>query len=152
MTPQQEQSTRLGFLSVAPFVFGAGLLWLSPVLIPPGLAVNIGELVLVYGAVVAVFLAGMEAVAGLRAPGRLAQPLIAALIAWFIIAPLGAFAPPALRYLLLLALFVLLNVRDLKDAAAGDFPSWYGPLRTRLTFWTMASLTLIMLRLMMWDL
>ncbi len=153
MTPQEEM-TRLGFFGLAPFVFGAAILWLSPFLIPQWAALNAHTLILAYGGIIAAYMAGAGAGAGLKSLA--AQPLlpgmIAALIAWFAIWPSGLlyFSVPAVwRYLLLILVLLWLLLRDLR--AAADFPSWYGPLRIRLTMWASLSLALIAARLASWG-
>lgn len=150
---QRDELTRLGLYGLAPFVFGAAIMWISPLIVPEWIALNIQSLVLAYGGVTAAFLAGAGAGAGLRslhqpAPAPVA---IAVLACWFVIWPAGFLtwsAPLVWRYLALIAVFVWLLLRDLK--AAENFPSWYAPLRIRLTFWTCVSLVLIMARLISW--
>lgn len=150
---QQEEMTQLGILGLSPFVFGAAAMWIAPFVIPQWVALNIHTLVLAYGGIIAAYMAGVGAGAGLnvvRAEPLLAG-MIAALAAWFAIWPGGFLTfsvPAAWRYLILIAVFVWLLLRDLR--AAGSFPSWYGPLRIRLTFWTCISLVLIMARLISW--
>lgn len=151
---KQDEMTRLGLFSVAPFVVGAAVMWTSPLILPQWAALNIHTLVLSYGGIVAAYLAGVGAGAAFksRAPVSALPGAIAALAAWFAIWPGGFlyFSVPAVqRYLILIAVFVWLLLRDLR--AAGDFPSWYGALRTRLTFWTCVSLFLIMARLLSWH-
>lgn len=153
MTPQKEEMTRLGLLGLAPFVFGAAVMWTSPLIAPQWAALNIHTLVLSYGGIIAAFLAGAGAGAGLksRSAASLTGAMIAALAAWFAIWPGGflVFSVPAVqRYMILIAVFVWILLRDLRRA--GDFPSWYGALRTRLTFWACISLILIMARLISW--
>lgn len=155
MAHQQDDLTRLGFLGLAPFVFGAAFVWAGPLFLPQWIALNIHTLVLAYGGIIAAYMAGMGAGAGLKsqAPQPLLPGMIAALVAWFAIWPAGFlyFSVPAVwRYLILIVVFVWLLLRDLRAVAAGDFPSWYGALRTRLTFWTSISLVLIMARLISW--
>lgn len=150
---RQDEMTRLGFYGVAPFVFSAALMWLSSLVIPQWIALNIHTLILAYGGIIAAYLAGAGAGAGLRghAPAPLLPGMIAALAAWFAIWPSGFLTfsvPAAWRYLILIVVFVWLAMRDLRSAH--DFPSWYGPLRVRLTFWTCVSLVLIMARLLVW--
>lgn len=155
MTPHQEELTRLGYYAVAPFIFSAALMWMSPVIIPQWVALNVHTLILAYGGIVAALLAGAGIGAALRSPFSepLLPALLAALIAWFAIWPSGFLTisvAAVWRYLLLIFLLVFLLNRDLAAAARGDFPAWYGPLRTRLTFWMVVSLILIMARLISW--
>lgn len=153
MTPQQEEMTRFGMLALAPFIFGAAMMWMAPLIIPQWVALNVHTLVLAYGGIIAAYIAGVGAGAGLksRAPISLLPGMIATLFAWFAIWPSGflTYSLPAVqRYMILIAVFVWILLRDLR--AAGDFPSWYGALRTRLTFWASISLILIMARLISW--
>lgn len=153
MTHQQEEMTRLGLFGLAPFIFGAAVMWTSPLILPQWIALNIHTLVLSYGGIIAAYLAGAGAGAGLKshAPASLLPGMIATLAAWFAIWPAGllTFSVPAVqRYMILIAVFVWILMRDLR--ATSDFPSWYGALRTRLTFWACISLILIMARLISW--
>ncbi|MEK7266788.1 MAG: DUF3429 family protein [Pseudomonadota bacterium] len=146
--------TRLGFFGLAPFVFGAAVMWTSPLIVPQWAALNIHTLVLSYGGIVAAYMAGAGAGAGLKShsPASLQGGVIATLAAWFAIWPGGflTFSVPSVqRYLILIAVYVWILLRDLR--AGGDFPSWYGALRTRLTFWACISLILIMARLLSWH-
>lgn len=151
---KQEEMTRLGLFGLAPFVFGAAVMWTSPLIVPQWAALNIHTLVLSYGGIVAAYLAGAGAGAALKshAPAPMLPGAVAALAAWFAIWPGGFlyFSVPAVqRYLILIAVFVWLMLRDLR--ATSDLPSWYGALRLRLTFWTCISLILIMARLLSWH-
>ncbi len=154
MTRQQEEMTRLGLLGLAPFAFGAAAMWTSPLIVPQWAALNIHTLVLSYGGIIAAYLAGAGAGAGLRshAPASVLPGMIATLAAWFAIWPAGFLTisvPSVQRYLILITVFVWILMRDLR--AASDFPSWYGALRARLTFWACISLILIMARLLSWG-
>ena len=154
MSRQSEELTSLGLLSLTPFVFGAAILWLSPVIVPLWIALNVHTLVLTYGGIVAAYLAGVGAGAALKSPApQSALPgMIAALAAWFAILHGGVLtlsAPAVWRYAILITVFIWLLMRDLR--AAGDFPSWYGALRTRLTFWAAITLTMMMARLLSWG-
>lgn len=157
MMRDQEEMTRLGFYGLTPFVAGAVAMWISPFALPQWVALNIHSLVLAYAGIVAAFLAGVGAGGSLKGGhGRLEAPLprmIAVLIAWFAIWPGGflTFSVPAVwRYVIIIAVFAWLSMRDLATAAGGGFPSWYGALRIRLTFWACVSLVLIMARLITW--
>lgn len=154
MATEQEEMTRLGLFGLAPFVFGAAVMWTSPLIVPQWAALNIHTLVLSYGGIIAAYLAGVGAGAGLKshAPASLLGSMLATLAAWFAIWPGGFLyfsVPSVQRYLILIAVFVWILLRDLRTA--GDFPSWYGALRTRLTFWACISLVLIMARLLSWH-
>lgn len=153
MTTPQEEMTRLGLFGLVPFVFGAAVMWTSPLIVPQWAALNIHTLVLSFGGIVAAYLAGIGAGSALRihSPASLVGGVTATLAAWFAIWPGGFlyFSVPAVqRYLILIAVFAWILLRDLRRA--GDFPSWYGALRTRLTFWACISLILIMARLLSW--
>lgn len=153
MMPQEDEMTKLGMLGLAPFVFGAAVMWISPLIIPQWAALNIHSLVLSYGGIIAAYLAGAGAGAGLknRSPVSILPGMLATLAAWFAIWPTGflTFSVPSVqRYLILIAVFIWILMRDLR---APDFPSWYGALRTRLTFWACISLIMIMARLLSWH-
>lgn len=153
---RRDEAIRLGFYAAAPFVFGAAALWLSPLVIPQWAALNLHTLILAYGGILAAYQAGIGAGAAFRpgAPGGAASGLVAALAAWFAIWPGGflIFSAPAVwRYLVLILVFVYLLRRDLDAAARGEFPSWYGALRIRLTLWTVVALALMMIRLATWS-
>lgn len=153
MTQHQEEMTRLGFLGLAPFAAGALIMWTSPLIVPQWIALNVHTLVLSYGGIVAAYLAGVGAGIALNShrSGSALPGAIAALCAWFATLHGGilTFSVGAVqRYLILIAVFVWILMRDLQ--AQGDAPSWYGALRTRLTFWACIFLILIMARLLSW--
>lgn len=157
MLRDQEEMTRLGFYGLSPFVFGAALMWISPFIIPQWVALNIHSLVLAYAGIIAAFLAGTGIGAALKSGHDSYEPflprMLAALVAWFAIWPGGflTFSVPAVwRYVIIVIVFVWLLMRDLETTAKGGFPSWYGALRIRLTFWACVSLVLIMSRLILW--
>lgn len=156
MAQDEEEMTRLGLWGLAPFAVAAVAAWLSPIIIPQWIALNLHSLALAYGGIIAAWLAGAGAGAGLRGggPGGPYLPgMIAALIAWFAIWPSGFLTltiPPVWRYLVLIVVFAWLLMRDLRAVEAGHFPAWYGPLRTRLTFWACVFLIIIMSRLITW--
>ena len=58
---QHDDLTRLGLYAVAPFVFGAGVMWLSLIIVPQWAALNVHTLILAYGGVIAAFFAGAAA-------------------------------------------------------------------------------------------
>ncbi|NWG92367.1 MAG: hypothetical protein HXY21_07635 [Parvularculaceae bacterium] len=145
---QQDDLTRLGLYAVAPFVFGAAILWLSPIIVPQWAALNVHTLILAYGGIIAAFFAGAAASGALHAgdAARAAPFLAAALIAWFAIWPSGFlyFSVPAVwRYLILILVFLWLSMR-------GSSHSAYGAVRQRMTFWIAISLVIIMARLIVW--
>ncbi|MCA8887408.1 MAG: DUF3429 domain-containing protein [Parvularculaceae bacterium] len=157
MRQNEELATRLGLYGLVPFFFGAVTVWASPLIVPQWVALNIHSLTLAYAGVIAAWVAGVGAGAALMSARptteNLAPGILAALVAWFAIWPGGflTFSMPVVwRYLLLIILFGYLLVRDLRAVSAGDLPSWYGPLRMRLTLWTCVSLALIMSRLILW--
>lgn len=146
--------TRLGFWGLAPFAAAAAGVWLSPTFVPAGLAYDLGEIALLYAAVIASYLAGAGA-GGLLARGSggegLAPGMIAALILWVNAWPQGALfisLPSAARYLIAIAIFIYLYLRDRNAVAAGLLPDWYGVLRIRLTFWACLMLGAILGRLL----
>lgn len=154
MDRRQDEMTRLGLLGLLPLWIPALLIWAAPLVVPLSLASLLVEIAFAYAAVIAGYLAGVGA-GGLigRREDRgepLAFGMAAALVAWFAIWPTGPFAPAWRAVLIILVLSYLL-LRDLRAAAAGDFPAWYGPLRIRLTFWAALALLLIMSRLLLWD-
>jgi hypothetical protein len=145
---QHDDLTRLGLYAVAPFVFGAAIMWLSPIIVPQWAALNVHTLILPYGGVIAAFFAGAAAASALQAgdPSRAAPYFAAALIAWFAIWPSGFlyFSVPAVwRYLILIFVFVWLSMR-------GTSYSGYGSVQQRMTFWIAISLMIIMARMIAW--
>ena len=157
MLRDQEEMTRLGFYGLAPFVAGAVAMWVSPFLLPQWAALNIHSLILAYAGIIAAFLAGAGAGSSLKGGHETYEAflprMVAVLIAWFAIWPGGflTFSVPAVwRYVIIIAVFAWLLMRDLATVASGGFPSWYGALRIRLTFWACVALVLIMARLITW--
>lgn len=153
MTPQQDEMTRLGLFGLTPFFFAAIVMWLSPLIIPSWAALNIHTLALSYAGIIAAYVAGVGAGVGFKshAPASIIPSVIATLAAWVAIWPGGflTFSIPAVqRYLILIAVYIWILLRDLRTV--DDFPSWYRSLRTRLTFWACISLVLIMARLLTW--
>ncbi len=146
----QRDLTQLGLYAVAPFVFGAAVMWLAPVVIPQWVALNVHTLVLAYGGIIAAFFAGVGGASALRS-GSSAQAtpyMAAALIAWFAIWPAGFLyfsLPAAWRYLILILVFAWLAMRASAPSSSG-----YGAIRVRMTFWICVSLALIMIRLIAW--
>lgn len=145
---QHDDLTRFGLYAAAPFVFGAALIWLSPVVVPHWAAINIHTLILAYGGIIAAFLAGAAAGGALNAgdAARAGPYMAIALAAWFSIWPSGflVFSVPApWRYLILALVFGWLAVRTGGHSA-------YGSIVARMAFWISLSLLLIMARLLLW--
>lgn len=145
---KQEEMTRLSLLGLAPLAIGAAVVWLP---FPGSFAFDLGWIALIYAGVSAGYRAGMGA--GSILAGKSNEPflpsLVAAAVAWFAIWPIGAFyihVHDIIRYLLLIGVFAYLLMRDLRAVATGQFPAWYGALRTRITFWTCISLALMGVR------
>ena len=157
---EYDRIARAGFYSVAPFVAAAVAVWLSPMILPQHLALDIQRAVLVYAALLSMIVAGIGACADLTsaAPAggrRTLGPLIAAFFAALLaILPNGVFfinIGGTWRYVIMLLVLIFLLTRDLDAVRAGQLPRWYGDLRARLTFWMVLSITLIVARLMIWG-
>ncbi|MEL6506200.1 MAG: DUF3429 domain-containing protein [Pseudomonadota bacterium] len=151
--------TRLGYLGLIPFGFGAGIAWLSPWLVAPGLALTIATGTLAYGGIIAAYMAGMGAggLLGQNRPGVMTylSGMIATLVAWLMIIPDGYFflsIAPVWRVVGLFAVFIYLYARDLQLAVAGTWPDWYARLRFRLTAWVVIALVALGARLLLWGL
>jgi len=150
--------TRLGYFGLVPFYFGAGVLWLSPWLVAPSLALIIQQGTLAYAGIIASYMAGMGA-GGLLTrdrPGIMTylSGMIAVLIAWLMIVPDGYFffsMSPVWRTLILAGVFIYLYARDLQMAVADDWPRWYSDLRFKLTAWVVIALIAIFARLLLWG-
>ena len=149
----REEMTQLGLYGLIPFAIGAAAAWLTPWLVPGSVAYDIGEVTLIYGAVVASYIAGVGAGAILTSPkgdtAGLMPPMIAALVAWITAFPPGAFfitLPVMVRYLIMIGVFAYFYLRDQRAVEAGELPNWYAPLRTRLTFWACLLLALVVVR------
>ncbi|MEL6379519.1 MAG: DUF3429 domain-containing protein [Pseudomonadota bacterium] len=151
--------TRLGYLGLIPFGFGAGIAWLSPWLVSPAIALTIAMGTIAYGGIIAAYMAGMGA-GGLltqNKPGIMTylSGMIATLIAWLMIIPDGYFflsIAPVWRVVGLIIVFAYLYARDLQLAVAGTWPDWYTRLRFRLTAWVFIALTALGARLLFWAL
>lgn len=155
---QEDELTRLGLYGLLPFAVSAAALWLSPYLLPQYIAIDFHQLALVYGGVVAAYLAGAGAGAMLALKPKTGESflpgLIAALVAVIAILPSGVFflsIGAAWRQAVILLLFVYLLMRDLSAVSAGLLPRWYGALRMRLTFWAGLFILLIISRLLLWG-
>ncbi len=155
---QKEQMTRLGLLSLTPFILAAVALWLSPWLLPQYIALDFHQLALIYGGAMVAYLAGAGAGVTLSPavkqyesflPGQLITLLAVAAII-----PSGVFffsLDAAWRHLIILALLIYLLMRDLQAASAGVLPRWYAQLRLRLTLWAGLAIALIIARLFVWG-
>ncbi|MEO0399312.1 MAG: DUF3429 family protein [Pseudomonadota bacterium] len=151
---QKDELTNLGLLGVAPFALGAVVAWLSPAILPWSIGAAANQITLVYGAVIASYMAGMGA-GGLVAAGNerrapLLPGMMAALLAWLAAWPGATFLSVGgfFRYSLIIVVLAYLLVRDLTAIRAGDFPNWYAPLRVRLTLWASAFLALAGFRML----
>jgi len=149
---QQKSLTNLGFTGVIPFIIGAVVMWLSPLIIPAWIALNIHTIVLAYGGIITAYMAGSGA--GVILGGKINEPLwpgmTAALLAWIAILPGGFLIftiPAAWRYGIIIFVLTYLLFRDLRAVERNQLPKWYGDLRVRLTLWASASLFLIAVRL-----
>ncbi|MEL7489030.1 MAG: hypothetical protein AAGJ87_17685, partial [Pseudomonadota bacterium] len=80
-------------------------------------------------------------------PGMIAT-LVAWLAAWTIM-PFHIHLGAAWRHLIILLVLIYLLLRDLRAVEAGALPSWYGPLRMRLTFWAGLAILAIAARLIL---
>ena len=155
---QHEDVVRLGFYGLTPFVASAVVLWLSPLVAPQHIALDAHRFTLVYGAIVVSFLAGIGAAASIIANreerSSFLPPIIVTLVAVIAIVPDGTFfysLGAAWRHLIILLALLYLLMRDMAAVDAGFLPRWYGALRSRLTFWAVLSLALIISRLMLWG-
>ncbi len=148
---RKTELTILGYAGLTPFAAAAVGAWALP---NPhaGEAAGVG---LVYGAVIAAYMAGMGAGALIVADpstndlGRPREPLlagmVAALVAWLAAAPsiFGVDPAPTARAVTLILVFAWLLLRDLRAVSGGGLPAWYGPLRIRLTAGACAALAAI---------
>lgn len=156
MDKRQEELTKLGFAGVIPFIGGAVLIWILPLLgsYAAAIAMNIHSVVLAYGGIIAAYMAGTGAGAIITSPVKTKEPLlpgmIATLIAWIAIMPNGFLVfsiGAAWRYGLIIFVLIYLLFRDLRAVENRQLPSWYGNLRVRLTIWASLGLLLIAVRL-----
>lgn len=153
---QKAEMMQLGLYGLAPFVFAAAAMWLSPAIIPERIALNLHQIVLVYGAVIVAYLAGAGAGATLNPGQKLRESFIPGqlitLVGFAAIIPDSVFyVGGAWRHFVIAILLGYLLLRDLAAVNAGVLPKWYGALRLRLTFWAVLSLLLIMSRLLLWG-
>lgn len=148
----QQELERHGLYGLLPLILAAIGLWMSPWALPTAIAFDLHQLALAYAGAVAAFLAGVGAGAalGLKAPQSVAPSLWTVAVVWIAIAQavfLKLLPGVGWRYLLLVAIFVYLLLRDLEFTASGLLPRWYGALRARLTAWVCGLLLAIALRL-----
>jgi hypothetical protein len=153
---QKAEMTQLGLYGLAPFVFAAAALWLSPAIVPQHIALNFQQIALVYGAVIVAYLAGAGAGATLNPGQKLQESFIpgqlVTLVGFAAIIPDSVFyLGDAWRHFVIAILLGYLLLRDLAAVNADVFPKWYGALRLRLTFWAVISLLLVMSRLLLWG-
>lgn len=155
MEKRQEEITTLGFSGLAPIVAGVVTMWLSPIIVPTWVALNIHTIVLTYAGIIAAYMAGMGGGAILTdTTTNTKEPfwpgMVAALLAWIAIIPNGFLIftiPAAWRYGIIIFVLIYLLLRDLRAVANKQLPEWYGRLRIRLTIWASTTLLLIALRL-----
>ncbi len=148
----------LGYLGLVPFGFGAVIVWLAPWLVSVGQALIIERGTLVYGAIIASYMAGMGAGGdlGRERPGVMTYlpSMLAALFAWLAALPDGYFfisLSETSRVVILAAVFGFLYFRDMSLIAQGTFSPWYGRLRFRLTAWVIIALLSIAVRMIIWN-
>jgi hypothetical protein len=126
----------LGYAGLIPFVSIAAGLWLGPVEWRAALHAAI----LGYGAVILSFMGAVHWGLAMAAQGqgeqrRLALSVLPALLGW-----LALLLPASFGYALLLLGFAALCLLDVLAGKNGLVPSWYPPLRVRLTFGVVLSL------------
>lgn len=148
----------LGYYGLLPFIFGAVIVWLSPWIVSPTLALIIQKGTLVYAAIIASYMAGMgagQALSNDRSGKMTYLPgMIATLIAWAMALPDGYFfftLGSVWRMTVIIFVFVWLFMRDSALTGTGVWPSWYGRLRFRLTAWVIVLLGAIIARLILWG-
>jgi len=148
----------LGYFGLVPFGFGAIIVWLAPWLISVGEALIIERGTLVYGAIIASYMAGIGAGGdlGRERPGVMTYlpSMLAALFAWLAALPDGYFfisLSETARVTILAAVFGFLYFRDMSLITQGIFSPWYGRLRFRLTGWVIIALLSIAVRMITWN-
>lgn len=150
--------TRLGYMGLIPFGFGAVILWLSPWFVSPSIALTIQNGTLAYAGIIAGYMAGMGA-GGMLTRDRAGimtylPGMIATLIAWLMIVPNGYFflsIPSIWRTLIMASVFIYLYLQDMRMVMNEDWPRWYAELRLRLTAWVIIALVAIFARLLLWG-
>lgn len=149
---RQRELSLLGYAGLIPFFGGA-----AASCVDDGPHVQLGTtIVLLYGAVIASYMAGMGAGALVTTnpPVRrsLLPGMIAALVAWGAIVPTGfgrsGDASGVAGLGALMVVFGYLLARDLAAVREGSLPDWYAPLRRRLTAGASASLVVVMFRIL----
>ena len=153
----QHEMTHLGLLGLTPFAIGAVAVWIAPYLIPRWAAMNVYQVVLIYGGVIAAYMAGAGAgallISAKPAAERFLPGMIATLVAWVAIWPPVFFISMDAfwRCALLVGVLIYLLLRDLRATDADGMPNWYGALRIRLTLWASLFLSLIAVRMLLWG-
>jgi hypothetical protein len=126
-------------LALLPLALAALGVWMSPWLLPMHAALDMHQMALAWAGVVAAFLLG-------RGRGGAAGAVAALIAIWLAVWPTGLFGialGAVWRYLLLIAVFGFLVLRDVNGTAFGPSP--------RMSFWTVLLLALIMSRLLLWG-
>lgn len=151
---RENELTQLGLIGLIPFVVAAFSVWLSPLLVPSRLAMDLREAAFIYAAVIVAHLAAFDGPRPAREGGlqRALLPGVIVLVVAVVAAlPSGTFGLPfgvVARAILLIGAFLYLLMRDLRDVEAGVYAPWYRALRNRLTFWASISLAMIAARAM----
>lgn len=163
--PVAVRATWLGYGGLLPFAFAALIMWLAPYYVPIGFAGAVMQWELFYGAIILSFMGGvrwglamMEPAVDIRGQatlGRLTASVAPALIGWMALIP-DSFIPfgepgYVVRHVVLLVAFLYLMDSDLRAVRDGAAPAWYGPLRKKLTIFLALLMTLIILRLILWN-
>jgi hypothetical protein len=146
---KQQEMTALGLLGLIPFFACAAVVVLSPPQLPATAVSFAPAAALIYGAVIAAYLAGVRAGAVLSASqstrGRFVLGQALLLIAFFAAlapAPSGDDATP-MRHVVIAGVLLALWAQDKHFVSSGAVPSWYGRLRTMLTAGAVSALLLI---------
>lgn len=155
MSDREKEFSEIGLLAMSPFILCFMGVWSSPLILPGSVAFDFREFSLFYAAVVASYFAGFNANAIVSKGGSTGESILPGMIgvavAWLGALPVGAFGiaiPNTFRFLLVIGALIFLLLRDLRAVSIGILPPWYGPLRTRLTFWACISLLMILSRLL----
>ena len=153
----QNEFTRWGLLGVIPLLVTVVSLWLSPWIIPQHIAIDFAWGALIYLGIVIGFLTGVSAGLDMHPqnPFRPFMPhalIIAVTVAALLPSGFLFFSLPfAWRFVVIIVVLFYILLRDLDASASARAPTWYGQLRTRLSFWVGLSATLIILRLFFWG-
>ncbi len=141
--------TILGLLGLIPFFACAGVVAFAPPILPAAITSYAPATALIYGAVIAAYLAGAHAGAMFTAPASenrrflLGQVLL--LVAFFAALAPGAAdeAAMAIRHIVVAGVLLALWAQDRAAVGGGALPAWYGRLRTMLTAGAVGSLLVI---------